>query len=165
MPDRTHELCPDCSEPIFPNWLKKKLWKTRALDSATSPRFPKFQQASTGFLRTGFVVLSCEVKVKSKSLKPAAAVHSFLRSFSHHNPKHSAIRAREEKTMTSSDEELLRALLKEQSRGSPSVWRTRPSLLEDREMSPLASQVMKNEKDRQTRNLSQAHSGKKKWAR
>jgi len=64
--------------------------------------------------------------------------------------------------MTLSDQELLRALLKEQTRGSPSVWRTRPSLLEDREISPLASQVMKNEKERQTRNLSLAHSGKKR---
>jgi hypothetical protein len=64
--------------------------------------------------------------------------------------------------MTLSDRELLAALLREQSRGSPSVWRTRPSLLEDREMSPLASQVMKNERERQTKNLSLAHSGKKR---
>jgi len=80
MPDRTHEHCPDCSQPIFSNWLKKKLRKTRALGSATSPRFTKFQQASTGFLRTGSVLLSCEVKVKSKSLKPAAA-GLFLEAF------------------------------------------------------------------------------------
>jgi len=73
MPDRTHEHCPDCPEPIFREVLKKKLWKTRALDSATLPRFPKFQQASTGFLRFGSVVLSCSVKVKSKTKKPAAA--------------------------------------------------------------------------------------------
>jgi len=65
--------------------------------------------------------------------------------------------------MTLSDRELLQALLREQSRGSPSVWRSsQPSLLEDREMSPLASQVMKNEKERQTRNLSRAQTGKKR---
>jgi len=65
--------------------------------------------------------------------------------------------------MTISDQELLRALLKEQTRGSPSVWRTKPSLLEDREMSPLASQVMKNEKDRWSANLRRgAHYGRKK---
>jgi hypothetical protein len=80
MPDRNHEHCPDCSEPIFPKVLKKKLWKTRALDSATSPRFPKFQLSSTGFLRFAFVVLSCEVKVKSKTEKPAAAGF-FLEAF------------------------------------------------------------------------------------
>jgi hypothetical protein len=65
--------------------------------------------------------------------------------------------------MTLSDRELLQALLREQTRGSPSVWRSsRPSLLEDREMSPLALQVMKNEKERQTRNLSRAQTGKKR---
>ena len=64
--------------------------------------------------------------------------------------------------MRPSDQDLLRALLKEQTRGSPSVWRSQPSLLEDREMSPLAWQVMKNEKERQTRNLSRAQTGKRR---
>jgi hypothetical protein len=105
MPDRTHEYCPECSEPIFPNVLKKKLRKIRALDSATSPGFPKFQQPSTDFLRFGFVVLSCEVKVKSNSERPAAAgkakakpdeilTLSFWKVFQHPRIKKSAIRAR-----------------------------------------------------------------------
>jgi hypothetical protein len=110
MPDRTHEHCPDCREktcaqPIFSKVVKKKLWKTRVFDSVTSPRFPKFQQASTDFLRTGFVVLSCEVKVKSNSEEPAAAgkakakpdeilTLSFWKVFEHPCSKNSAIRAR-----------------------------------------------------------------------
>jgi len=73
MPDRMHEHCPDCAEPVFSKVVKKKLWKIRAFPSATSPRFPKFQQPSTDFLRSGFVLLSCEVKVKSNSEEPAAA--------------------------------------------------------------------------------------------
>jgi len=80
MPDRTHEFCQFCPEPIFQKVLKKSLWKTRALDSTTSPRFPKFQPSSTGFLRFGSVLLSCSVKVKSKTEKPAAAGH-FLEAF------------------------------------------------------------------------------------
>jgi len=105
MPDRTHELCQFCPEPVFSKVAKKKLWKIRALDSATSPRFPKFQQPSTDFLRFGFVVLSCEVKVKSNSEKPAAAgkakakpdeilTFSCWKFFQHPRPKNSAIRAR-----------------------------------------------------------------------
>jgi hypothetical protein len=93
MPDRTHELCPDCPEPIFRKVAKKNLWKTRVLDSKTSPRFPKFQQPSTDFLRTGSVLLGCEVKVKSKSLKPAAA-GLFLEAFHTTTLKNSALRAR-----------------------------------------------------------------------
>jgi len=64
--------------------------------------------------------------------------------------------------MSPADQELLRALLKEQTQGSPAVWKSRPSLFEDREMSPLALQVMRNEKARQTRNLSRAQTGKKR---
>jgi hypothetical protein len=67
--------------------------------------------------------------------------------------------------MRPSDQDLLRALLREQTRGSPSVWRSQPSLLEDREMSPLAWQVMKNERDRQNakQRLAMAiHYGRKK---
>jgi hypothetical protein len=91
--------------PVFRNWLKKKLWKIRALASATSPGFPKFQQPSTDFLRFGFVVLSCSVKVKSNSESPAAAgkakakpdeILTFFcwKVFQHPRPKNSAIRAR-----------------------------------------------------------------------
>ena len=105
MPDRNHEHCPDCSERVFPKVAKKKLWKIRAFGSATSPRFPKFQQPSTDFLRFGFVVLSCEVKVKSNSEEPAAAgkakakpdeilTFSFWKVFQHPRTKNSAIRAR-----------------------------------------------------------------------
>jgi hypothetical protein len=105
MPDRTHEHCPDCPEPIFSKVLKKKLWKIRALGSATSPGFPKFQQPSTDFLRFGFVVLSCSVKVKSNSERPAAAgkakakpdeilTFSCWKFFQHPRTKKSAIRAR-----------------------------------------------------------------------
>jgi hypothetical protein len=101
MPDRMHEHCPDCSEPIFPKAPKKKLWKIRVLGSATTPRFPKFQQPSTGFLRFGFVVLSCSVKVKSNSERPAAAgkpdeilTLSCWKVFQHPRTKNSAIRAR-----------------------------------------------------------------------
>jgi len=64
--------------------------------------------------------------------------------------------------MRPSDQDLLRALLKEQTRGTPSAWRSHPSLLEDREMSPLAWQVMKNEKDRNRANwLRGVHYGRK----
>ena len=105
MPDRSHEHCQFCSEPIFRNVLKKKLWKIRVFDSRTSPGFPKFQQPSTVFLRLGFVVLSCEVKVKSNSERPAAAgkakakpdeilTLSFWKVFQPHCSKNSAIRAR-----------------------------------------------------------------------
>jgi hypothetical protein len=105
MPDRNHERCPDCSELVFSKVAKKKLWKIRALGSATSPRFPKFQQPSTDFLRFGFVVLSCSVKVKSNSEEPAAAgkakakhdeilTLSCWKVFQHPCSKNSAIRAR-----------------------------------------------------------------------
>jgi len=101
MPDRSHEHCPDCSEPVFSKVAKKKLWKIPALGSATSPRFPKFQQPPTDFLRFGFVVLSCLVKVKSNSEEPAAAgkpdeilTFSCWKFFEHPCSKNSAIRAR-----------------------------------------------------------------------
>jgi len=75
MPDRTHE-CTD-----FHPEREIKRWKTSSIESTRSPRYPKFQQASTGFRRTLFVLFSCEVKVKSKSEKPAAATGKARKDF------------------------------------------------------------------------------------